>query len=365
MRPHSNIASMKKYLKTIVIILLNFLFCIMMFLILVRNSLLRPYAGSFVKESFSALLLIGSLYLNYFLLYPRIYQKYSYHIYWLAVVLMSIVVGIVDLAIAYPFIMLRNAQVIEFVGYYIFFLKALFFIIGRNLALNIFPYLFRERQQLRHSLEKEVQVVYQEVQKIDVTDKESNIKLLTIDDIFYCEQQRNFTTIHTVKNKTYTRLGSMKHLEQLLGEEEFIRITTTLLVPFQHIQSCKDNTVVMRQMPWQKGPTTFPLEAKTQDEVSEKIAEVLSQKVVISNENKIPETPTSTTAKRKPALPSEEKVREVLSYIEAHPNCNTSDIIAGTDFSLSTVERCLSELKKQGLIEHTGSKKSGGYSRVV
>lgn len=35
----------------------------------------------------------------------------------------------------------------------------------------------------------------------------------------------------------------MKHLEQLFGEEEFVRITTTLLVPFQYIQSCKNNTV--------------------------------------------------------------------------------------------------------------------------
>ena len=356
---------MKKYLKTIVIILLNFLFCIMMFLILVRNSLLRPYAGSFVKESFSALLLIGSLYLNYFLLYPRIYQKYSYHIYWLAVVLMSIVVGIVDLAIAYPFIMLRNAQVIEFVGYYSFFLKALFFIIGRNLALNIFPYLFREHQQLRHSLEKEVQVVYRDVRKIDVTDKDSNVQLVSIDDIFYCEQQRNFTTIHTVQNEKYTRLGSMKHLEQLLGEEEFVRITTTLLVPFRYIHSCKDNLVMMRQMPWQRVPTTFPLEARMQPEVAEKISAGILRYVSAAKENGASGDTVHSAAKRKPAQPAEEKVREVFFYIEAHPNCNTADIMAETDFSLSTVERCLAELKKRGAIQYTGSKKSGGYSRVV
>ena len=335
-----------------------------MFLILVRNSLLRPYAGSFVKESFSALLLIGSLYLNYFLLYPRIYQKYSYHIYWLAVVLMSIVVGIVDLAIAYPFIMLRNAQVIEFVGYYSFFLKALFFIIGRNLALNIFPYLFRERWHFRQSLEKERVIVYERVLMLDVTDKNSDIQLISIDEIFYCQQQRNFTVIYTVQNKSYTRLGSMKHLEQLFGEKEFIRISATVLVPFQYIQSCEDNMVVMKQMPWQKVPTTFPLEARTQTEVTEKIAKVLSQREVVLDENKIQEAPTSSTARRKPALPSEEKVREVLSYIEAHPNCNTADIMAETDFSLSTVERCLAELKKRGAIQYTGSKKSGGYSRV-
>ena len=353
-----------KHLKTIVIILLNFLFCIMMFLILVRNSLLRPYAGSFVKESFSALLLIGSLYLNYFLLYPRIYQKYSYHIYWLAVVLMSIVVGIVDLAIAYPFIMLRNAQVIEFVGYYSFFLKALFFIIGRNLALNIFPYLFRERQHLRQSLDKEREIVYERVRMLDVTDKSSNIQFVSIDEIFYCQQQRNFTVIYTVQNKSYTRLGSMKHLEQLFGEEEFIRITTTLLVPFQYIQSCQDNVVVMRKMPWEKNPTAFQLEPKTSAEITERIAEFMRLKDVVSGGKEGADTSVSTVGKRKPASPPDEKIREVLSYIENHANCNSADIIAGTKYSLSTVERCLSELRKQGLIEHTGSKKSGGYRTV-
>lgn len=353
-----------KHLKTIVIILLNFLFCIMMFLILVSNSLLRPYAGSFVKESFSALLLIGSLYLNYFLLYPRIYQKYSYHIYWLAVVLMSIVVGIVDLAIAYPFIMLRNAQVIEFVGYYSFFLKALFFIIGRNLALNIFPYLFRERWHFRQSLEKEREIVYERVRMLDVTDQNSDIQLISIDEIFYCQQQRNFTVIYTVQNKSYTRLGSMKHLEQLFGEEEFIRITTTLLVPFQYIQSCQDNVVVMKKMPWEKNPTAFQLEPKTSAEITERIAEFMRLKDVVSGGKEGADTSVSTVGKRKPATPPDEKIREVLSYIENHANCNSADIIAGTKYSLSTVERCLSELRKQGLIEHTGSKKSGGYRTV-
>ncbi len=364
MRPHSNIASMKKYLKTIVIILLNILFCATVIWLFTQNSVLRPYAGSFLKEALSALLLLGSLYANYFLFYPRIYKKYSYFIYWVAVIILAIVVGMADLAIAYPFIVSLNPQLIQHIGYYNFFSTILYFTIGRNLALNFFPYLFRERQQLRQSLEKEVQVVYRDVRKIDVTDKESNIKLLTIDDIFYCEQQRNFTTIHTVQNEKYTRLGSMKHLEQLLGEEEFVRITTTLLVPFQYIQSCKDNLVVMRQMPWQKAPTTFPLEARTQAEVTEKIAKVLSQREVVLDENKIQEAPTSSTARRKPASAAEGKVREVLSYIEAHPNCNTADIMAETDFSLSTVERCLAELKKRGAIQYTGSKKSGGYVRV-
>ena len=354
-----------KHLKTIVIILLNFLFCIVMFLLLVRNSLLRPYAGSFFKESFSALLLIGSLYFNYFLLYPRIYQKYSYHIYWLAVVVMSIVVGIGDLAIAYPFIILQNAQVIKFVGYYNFFLKALFFIIGRNLALNIFPYLFRERWHFRQSLEKERVIVYERVRMLDVTDKNRDIQLISIDEIFYCQQQRNFTVVYTVQNKSYTRLGSMKHLEQLFGTKEFIRITNTIMVPFQYIKSCKENVVVMKKMPWQDAPMAFALEAKDSEETAESILEGLMRyKTLAGGKGSSVKVPRQAV-KRKPIVPPDEKVRVVLSFIENHPNCNSVDIIAETQFSLSTVERCLIELKKNGLVEHVGSRRRGGYVVVA
>ena len=354
---------MKKHLKTAAIVLLNIVVCVIVIRGFTRNSILRPYAGSAVKEAICAVLLLASLYVNYFLLYPKLYPKYP-KMYWVTMCLVTIMVGVADIAIAYPFIVVCNAQVIQIVGTVTFFSTHLGLITGRNLALNCFLFLIRDRNRSQQSLEKETKIVYERVRMLDVTDKDSNIHLIAIDDIFYCLQQGNFTTIYTVQNEKYTRLGSMKHLEQLFGEEEFIRITTTLLVPFQYIQSCKDNTVVMRQMPWQKFPTTFPLEARTQAEVSEKIAEVLSQKVVISNESKIPEPPTSPTARRKPALPSEEKVREVLSYIEAHPNCNTADIIGGTEYSQSTVERCLAELKKQGVIEYTGSKKNGGYKRV-
>ena len=352
-----------KCLKKIAIIVLNVLVCAIFLYYFSQNCWLRPSSGSFFKELFSGVLLLASLYINYYLFYPKIHPKKS-EIYWLVVVVTTMTIAVVDFAMAYSFIITRNAQLVEFFGPFKFFSRILFFAFGRNLAFNFFPYLFRERQQLRQSLEKEVQVVYRDVRKIDVIDKDSNVQLVSIDDIFYCEQQRNFTTIHTVQNEKYTRLGSMKHLEQLLGEKEFVRITTTLLVPFRYIYSCKDNMVVMRQMPWQKVPTTFPLEARMQPEVAEKISAGILRYVSAAKENGASGDTVHSAAKRKPAQPAEEKVREVFFYIEAHPNCNTADIMAETDFSLSTVERCLAELKKRGAIQYTGSKKSGGYSRV-
>ena len=117
-------------------------------------------------------------------------------------------------------------------------------------------------------------------------------------------------------------------------------------------------------MPWEQEPTTFKLEPKTQEEVAKKVVEgILKYRTIVSGKE-ISKKQDPPKSKRKPTTPPKEKINEVLSYIEKHSNCNSADIIAETKFSLSTVERCLLELKKKGLIEHTGSKKTGGY-RIV
>ena len=299
---------------------------------------MRPFAGSLLREAVCALLFLGPLYVNYFLLYPKVYRK-SYTLYWVSVALMAIAFGFLDLAIAYPFIMLVNGPVIRQLGFYKAFSTFLFFITGRNLAFNFFPFLFREKQHYRQSLEKEVQVVCRDVRKLDVIDKDSNVLLVNIDDIFYCQQLGNYTSIYTVQNERYTRLGSMRHLEQVLGEEEFIRITSTMMVSLRYIESFHDNQVVMRKMPWEQERTVFQLEPPTDEAVSKRIAETLRKYRTEASGEISPEKPEESPVKRKPSTPPEEKWQEVLAYVETHPNCGSADIIAGTGFSLSTVER--------------------------
>ena len=353
-----------KNLKTVVIILLNVLFCAIMLVFLTRNAYLRSYAG-FLKEFFLGILLIGTLYINYFLLYPKLYQKKSNSLYWLTLVLMAVATSSIDIAIAYPNIVSCSKVIIHIVGPFIFFSKTLLYIAGRNLALNFFPYLLRERQHYQQALEKEVRTVYRDVRMLDVVEEHNDIQLVPIEDIFYCHQQGNFTEIHTVQNRKYTRLGSMRHLEQLFGKEEFIRLTTTVLVPFRYVELCQGDMVVMQKMPWENEATAFKLEAKTKEGIAQRIMESLQSEIVETSDENIPEEPVRSKAKRKPATPPEEKINEVLSCIEKHPNCNSADIIAETGFSQSTVERCLYELKKQGRVEYVGSKKTGGYKVVV
>lgn len=350
--------------RTVVTILLNVLFCGVTLWLFARNSYLRPFSGSFFKEILAGSLLLGSLYANYFLFYPKIHNK-SPLIYWLVIVILAVGVGFIDLALAYNGIMSCNAQVIQHIGHFRFFSMILFFISGRNLATNFFPFLLRERKHFQQSLEKEVKVVYQTVRMFDVTGKKNKLYLVSIDDIFYCYQQRNSTDVYMVQNTCYSRLGSMKHLEQLFGNKDFIRITTNVLVPFRYIKECKDNMVIMKKMSWENEPTVFHLDPKTQKEISKKVTEGIQRykEEVVSGE-RIPKRPARRKVKRKPVTPSDEKVKKVLSFIESHPNCNSKGIIDGTNIPLSSVERCISVLKKQGLIKHTGSKRNGGYEVV-
>lgn len=353
-----------KHLDKIVAVLLNLLFCGALLWFFTRNSILRPYAGSSFKETIAGVLLLGSLYLNYFLLYPKLYQKHSHIIYWLTLSVVALVTGGLDLAIAYPNIISCGTPIIEFVGLFNYFSKTLLFIVGRNLALNFLPFLFRERHNYQQAFENEVRVVYQDVRKLDVVDEHSNIHLVSIDDIFYCQQKGNFTHIYLVQNKYYTRTCSMKHLEQLFGDD-FVRITNSELVPFRYIKECKDNMVIMEKMSWENEPTIFHLEPKTQKEISKRVIEgVQRYRGEVAAGDRIPQKPTRRKVKRKPAKPSDEKTQKVLSYIESHPNCNSKGIIDGTKIPLSSVERCISVLKKQGHIEHTGSKRNGGYDVV-
>lgn len=349
-----------KHLKKVVILLLNALFCIATIWLFARNSFLRPYAGSFFKEFLAALLLLGSLYANYFLIYPKLYLKYPHIFYWLTVVLVVMLTALADMAIAHRNIVFCVAPVIQQVGSFNFFSNILFLIFGRNLAMNFFPFLFRERKELQQSLEREVKIVYEYARLLDVCDKDNNCQHIPIDDIYYCKKNGNDVVIYKVNGMMFTRYCSLKYLAQHFGDKEFIRISSSIIVPFQYIDSCDGKAVVMKKMPWTDTPLTFDLDLKTSGLIADVIVDHL--RAAQENADNVPsDSSDKETVKRNPSIPPQDKLDAVFRYIQANPSCRSTEIDPHTSFSLSTIERCLSELKKQGLIEYAGTKKNGGY----
>ena len=349
----------------IVTVVLNVLFCAALLWVFSRNCLLRPYAGSMWKELFTGVMQLATLYINYFLLYPLLVEKkHSRTLYWLAVGVMLLVFSLLELAIARPQIMICNGFIIEQIGFYSFFSKLLSVIFGRYLFFNFFSYLFRERKQLQEALDSEVKIVYQEVRKLDVVDHKNKLILLPIDDIYYCRQDGNYTRIYTVDNIWYSRLGSMVHLEQLFGDEEFVRISSTLLVPYKYVGACNGGEIVMKKMPWTRTPLKFTIDTKNSEEVAGVIARNMESAKTGHRRDGARPVSTSNRKRRHPINPSQEKQEAVFAFIQSHPGTRSTEIIAETSLSQTTVERCLAELRKQGRIEYEGSKKNGGYCAV-
>lgn len=357
-----NINVMKNQ-KTIVAILLNFLFCVALLWFFSRNAILRPYAGSTLKETLTGLLLLASLYANYFLLYPLLVERrHSRTLYWLALVVIVLVFAVLDLAIAYPSIMKCNGLIIEQVGYYSFFSKLLFVVCGRNLFFNFFPYLFRERKQLQKHLDAEVRFVYQNARMLDVCDDQNNCQHIPVDNILYCKKNGNETEIHTVDGMKYTRYCTIKYLEQHLGNKEFIRISSSVILPFQHIASSDEKTVTLKSMPSTGTPLSFKLDSKRAPQIAATIDEYLHGD--IGKKEDVQPDSEEEKGRKSQSIPPQEKLDAVLNYIKEHPGCRSTELIFHTSYSQTTMDRCLFELKKKGLIEYTGSKKRGGYHLI-
>ena len=350
-----------KHRNTIVTILLNILFCIALLWFFSRNAFLRPYLGSATKEFCSGLLLLATLYANYYILYPKLYRGHI-SLYWLSVVAACLVAGAVELALGYPLISQCHALRIKEIGAFHYFTKLLFLVFSRNLAFNFFPYMLRERKQLRQSLETEVKVVYQYARMIDVCDDDNNCRHIPADDILYCQKNGNETDVHTVDGVKYTRYCTIKYLSQHLGDEEFVRISPSVIVPFRHIASCDGKTVVMKRMPDTEAPLTFDIDTQRHPQAAAAIAEHLRADQA-DTEAAQPDSKEGK-AKRSPSVPPQGKLDTVLNYIREHPGCRSTEIIAHTTYPKTTLDRCLSDLKRQGLIEYRGSKKTGGYCVV-
>ena len=347
-----------KYQNTIATILLNILFCATLLWFFSRNAFLRPYLGSTAKEFFSGLLLLATLYANYYIFYPKLYQGHTF-IYWFSIVIASLIAGCVELALGYPFISKCHAVIIAEVGSSYYFSKHIMLIVSRNIAFNLFPYMLRERKHLQQSLETEIRMVYQYARMIDVCDDKNNCQHISIDDIYYCMKNGNETDIYTVNDIKYTRYCTIKYMIQFFENKEFIRISPSVIVPFQYISSRNGETVIMKKMPNMEKPPTFKLDTQKYPQTASEIDNYLHA----NQGNTDIEQQDSEEEKSKVTLsvPPKEKLDAVLNYIQEHPGCRSREIISHTSYKKTTMERCLSYLKRKGLIEYSGSKKTGGY----
>jgi hypothetical protein len=192
--------------------------------------------------------------------------------------------------------------------------------------------------------------VLQSENKLLVKDTADNIVLLNCKDIRFCEQEQNTTKIYGKENHVYFRYGSLKGFQDLLEGGLFVQIDRKTLVAKTRIRKYSDGQLWLTD-------ENKPLEVSP---AFRNQKELLSLGVRSKNPPKVGENNEG-----KNHSTENKRATDVYQIIANNPGVSAVSISKKIQQSQSTINRILAQLKKDGLIEYVGSKKTGGYQVTI
>jgi len=347
-------------------------FCILTVLFFRLNSFLRPAAfGAFYKEYIAGGIVLTVFYLNYFLLYPKLYHERRFTLYAISILTCLMMASLLEERIIYQ----QMFEIVKDLDINIthYFAEQTVMIFLRDACLFLFSFMicvirsfYNEKRDLYRYLHNQKHlIVAKDIQK-------KNTVTLNIKDITHCQQIENYAYLYLQNGNRYSRNCTLSSLAEDIGPDYSVRISRNIIAMYAYVQSFDQNTVFIQT---QDGIIAFNIT----DYYKKEALSQLSLHVILakgSDNEETPDTPTiESPEERLKANPTpqtnetgqddnRESFQPVLSYINFHPDCKGSDIANHFHVSLSTVNRTLKQFRKQGLIEYVGSKKTGGY-RVV
>jgi ribosomal protein S25 len=326
--------------------------CVAFLYLFCDNSLLRPSpASAQAKEYGIGVLLLVVCCLNAFVFHPLFFQRNKPVAYMISTFISIIIVIVVEFSWLYSDIMDNLLITLSSKEAHSYYWNCVFFASLRDTGLFSFTFLLCELNKYRNQRKQTENLLIASENKIEVKDFDDNLILLNYMQIRFCEQDRNLTKIYGIRNKVYFRYGSLKSLQNLVGSEHLVQINRNTLVMKRQIRQYSDGQL------WLFDEDT-PFEVSSTFR-NQKDLIPIPPKSDVSKINK-----RKKKKKTKVLAANNEKTKEVQQLIADNPEISAVKISEQTSISQSTVNRILAQLKKEGLIEYVGSKKTGGYKVV-
>ena len=339
-------------------------FCIAVIVFFGRNTLLRTVAcGALYKEYIVGLMVLVLFYLDMFILYPWLFLKELKITYLFVVTFCSLAFAGIELLFVYPQIKgilaktFLPKEISMILRHYIFFMFL------RNLGFILFAHAISNINHLSRLKEKYEIRLRETAHELQIPVGTSASITLNVDDILYCQQARNKTWIYPENKRSVVLYGSLKKMAKILGENDFFYASRDVIVNRNKVHSYNNESVVIKNEKTNESTTlkwtSFYYECFQLSQPTD----VYIKSLQTTTRPKAGETTQmSTTEVRRTKNGFIQK--RVYHYILLHPGCKTSDLSKRIKMSSATVNRILAQLKKDGLIEYTGSKKTGGYQVV-
>lgn len=321
-------------------VVIQLVFCGIVLFAFHHVSLLRPVAyPCLYKEYLCAIIVLAAMLVNEKLWFPLFYAKNEVGKYVVAILLTIVLAAAGEIILVYP---QSHANLLwsRVPGTEFFFMYSCTCIFLRDAGFVLLSFticVLREAHGLKEISET---LMYKKNMQIEVIGEKGLHQLVQVADIAYCQQSGNFTNVYLRDGKNYYRYGSLCHLQNMLVTAGIVPISRKCFVMGHAVADYNDRNVDLR------GDGGWHVQLPISDAYRESAIPLLQ----------------GETEKAECEHPRNEKTcKAIYDYIASHPRCSAQDIQEHTGLAPSSVYRYIRLLKEEGLINHEGSNKAGGY----
>lgn len=346
------------------------IFCVILLFFFGYNCRLRPAAyPTLYKEYITGLFSIAAIYLNYWLLFPKLYIHREYKTYWLLTFCSVVLFTCLEMLLVGPQLLEMYSKQFDITKIKEYLFMDTIYVLIRNGGLVLFAFAVKEILWLREQKGDKESVIRKQYSLLDVKNEKHQTLFIGTNDIYYCNQERNNSVIHLLDGTQFIRYCSMNSLEELLGENEFIRISRNVIVPIIQISKCNENTLELTKTENHTEPLSFRIGDAYLSQVMSKLefkqlAKIARKEQRISNTIYFGKQTPPDVQVLLEECNNNPKLLTVYHYISTHTHCKIGDISNDCKISKGSVSRYLAKLTKLKLISYNGAKKTGGYSVV-
>ena len=327
--------------------------CLLFFWYYVHNSFLRPAVEPETDCSL-ALLIIVAAEVNFWVLYPLCQNNKRSFLYFVLTAAETIFLSAVEFFLTIDDVLSKIP--IELASSESFELKSTLFtnLLLRNCGLMSVVTVLAYNNDLKIRIfDKDRRLFRLKRQLLVQSISDKSPYLLDADRICYVQQIQNYNHFITPDGNKYERRSTLADLLQLLGEEDFLQVSKSVIVNKSYLKSCTEDKI------------TLSTDGNIEDyrlKIGKPFrSEVLpiAKAVLGKPKQKIPipedPQPEPLTAKLNP------KALAIFQYISTNAGCKITDIKENTQLPKSTVTRYLKKLQEEGLVKYEGNKRVGGY----
>lgn len=337
------------------------------------NSLLRPATlGALYKEYISALFMLIMIYVNYFYIIPHYFLKRDYLVFLLLSLVSILLASFLEMTLVTPYIKASLPSSFNEQDIRISIIMHFLFISGRNTAFFLFFFMLKVLENEIQCREKEQITLAQSKGYISVPTRDS-IKYISLSEIFYIIHEKNYCYIHTQNGNNYSKYISLMKMDGYLPENLFIRINRNIIINKNNIVSCTKEEVTIYS-DYSGEEKIFSLSEKYVPDMKEKIASAgglnhlygglnsqdgglkdrfggLNESIDMANLEKFMDN-----------IAHDEDLLNLCRIIAKDPSVTTKSLSEQLHIPLRTIERKIKYLKDNGVLQHNGAKKNGGYA---